>query len=105
MSIPIPKWTKYGILRKKGLVSYWPLLVNLGKGRVLAKLGQNGPSTELAGFKYQAQNIFFFISVQSSKTERISLFPKLFFFHMTQGSYEKKRKKNVQDRLLENTWV
>ncbi len=45
-----PKWTEY---------HHWSLLAKLGRVRVLAKVGQSGLSTEVARFKYQAQNRYF----------------------------------------------
>ncbi len=64
------KWAEY---------HYWPLLAKLGRVRVLAKLGQNGPIQSRRGFKYQPQNIFFCMSVQSSKKNRVLAFEMIFF--------------------------
>ncbi len=88
---------------------YWSLMAKLGKVRVLAELGQSRPSTELAVFKYQAQNNLFFMAFQSSKKKMDFLIPKLIFFSSwrLRAQYKKKRKKMfflaVQDQLLENT--
>ena len=44
-------------------------LTKLGQVRLLAELGQTGPSTELPRFKYQAQNITFFLHCGSELEE------------------------------------
>ncbi len=90
------KWAEY---------HHWPLLARLGQVRVLAKLGQSGPSAELAGFKYQAQNIFSSVRFRARRKKWFLDLQNSFFFLYGGSELVWKKKKSCFSWLLRTGYL